>query len=432
MPRTALTTQLDDVTLTINSPSLRSALNLTVADRRWIDSLLQTILQTWDPADPARPRHHGYLGSEDFLRLQFEEYVLALLAATKYHDYLYATPHDRRDLAAFADIEGDPAVDFGDTWLAAWQATRNHALWQKATDPHLFDLVEPRHPSAGAFSIDDLTRRFQQQVSDLRLDERLAGSREQLGKHWASGREKVSSAFTGLMTELEARRAAHAQRRTEQRTSTSPRTSLDHAPRSPELGILPSPSAFAAPDTPASAVSASSADGRSPTANPRGPRRSTSQFFENAAALRAKAPDLSGAQAAVGAAGQRAGAYLSSWGAWANERRRGWGGSSGGGGGGGGGSHGDRNGGGASPVSPGAAAAAAMAMRRHDSLPAASAEDEKAAVGKRGSVGSVTRVEALEAKSPPTSPLRGSPRKGASRGKVREERGSDGIGRLDA
>ena len=414
-----------------------------MADRRWIDSLHQTIVQTWDPADPARPRHHGYLGSEDFLRLQFEEYVLALLAATKYHDYLYATPRDRRDLAAFSDIEGDPAADFGEGWLAAWQATRSHALWRRATDPHLFDLVEPRHPSAGAFSIDDLTRRFQHQVADLRLDARLAGSREQLGKHWASGRDRVSTAFAGLVADLEAKRAAHAQRRADQqsRTASSPRASADAA-RSPELAVLPSPSAFAVPDTPPSAAATASGE-RSPTAA--GPRRSTSQFFENAAALRAKAPDLSGAQAAVGAAGQRAGAYLSSWGAWATERRRGWGGGSGGNGSGGGSGSGmarDRNssgsgGGGSSPASPGAAAAAAVALRRHDGRPAtaASAENEKPD-GTRGAAGSAARAaRGGEAKSPPTSPtapLRGSPRKGASRGRLREERGSDGIGRLDA
>ncbi len=41
----------------------------------------------------------------------------------------------------------------------------------------------------------------------------------------------------------------------------------------------------------------------------------------------AKSPprvDLTAAQASVQAAGQKAGAYISSWGAWASERRKGW------------------------------------------------------------------------------------------------------------
>ena len=34
--------------------------------------------------------------------------------------------------------------------------------------------------------------------------------------------------------------------------------------------------------------------------------------------------DLTAAQASVQAAGQKAGAYIASWGAWASERRKGW------------------------------------------------------------------------------------------------------------
>lgn len=39
---------LDDNTVSINSPSLRSALALTTPDRRWIDFLTQSINDTWD------------------------------------------------------------------------------------------------------------------------------------------------------------------------------------------------------------------------------------------------------------------------------------------------------------------------------------------------------------------------------------------------
>ena len=56
----------------------------------------------------------------------------------------------------------------------------------------------------------------------------------------------------------------------------------------------------------------------------------SSNRFPTAAAT-ARAPDLSAAQASVAAAGQRAGAYMSSWGSWAAEKRKGWGGSTGGG-----------------------------------------------------------------------------------------------------
>ena len=38
----------------------------------------------------------------------------------------------------------------------------------------------------------------------------------------------------------------------------------------------------------------------------------------------AHAPDFTATQASMQAAGQKAGAYISSWGVWASERRKGW------------------------------------------------------------------------------------------------------------
>ena len=36
----------------------------------------------------------GYAGSEEFIRLQFEEYLLALLSAAKYRMYLHSHKDD--------------------------------------------------------------------------------------------------------------------------------------------------------------------------------------------------------------------------------------------------------------------------------------------------------------------------------------------------
>ena len=141
--------------------------------------------------------------------------------------------------------------------------------------------------------MDDLNRRFNQQIQDLHLDERFAQSREALGKHLAVGQKKVSTTINHLWAELEARREA---RRQQDRSSSPAGRSSISKDRDP------SPTKSEAPSTTSNA-----------------PAR-----FDTSA-LRARAPDLSGAQAAVGAASQKAGAYLSSWGAWASERRRGWG-----------------------------------------------------------------------------------------------------------
>ncbi|KAA6409608.1 MAG: hypothetical protein FRX48_06220 [Lasallia pustulata] len=270
---------LDESTIDITSTSLRSALVLSVADRRWIDVLTQTIADTWDEHNPSRPKSMGYMGSEEFIRLQFEEYLLALLASVKYHLYLHKPP----TFASFppkdtlTDIEGDPALDFNIDWIDAWRATPNFALFDRHTDSHLFDIVGPKHPTAGNLTIEDVQRRLAQQVAELHLDERLASSKDLLNKHLATGQKKVSTAFNNLWADIEVMREAQRRRHEELRA--------------------------------ANLAAAAPAHEKPPFAAPR---------F-------ARAPDLSHAQAAVGAAGLKAGAYISSWGAWASERRKGWG-----------------------------------------------------------------------------------------------------------
>jgi hypothetical protein len=265
---------LDEKIVSILSPTLRSALALSVADRRWIDFLTQQVAETWDDTDPSRPKTHGYAGSEEFIRLQFEEYLLALLSSEKYHRYL-ATHKDGDQKALLADVDGDPSSDFAPHFLEAWRETENYKLWNRTTDSHLFDIVEPRHPCAGGLTIDDVQRRLAAQVAELHLDERFNQTREVVNKRLADGRTQVTSAFNKVWSDIEVMREAQRKRAEEAR-----------------------------------AASEASGDGEKPPSP-------TSGKFQK--------PDMQQAQATVAAAGQRAGAYLSSWGAWAAEKRRtGW------------------------------------------------------------------------------------------------------------
>lgn len=212
----------------------------------------------------------GYMGSEDFIRLQFEEYLLALLSTTKYHLYLESHP-------PLPTIEGDPMTDFNPDFLLHWRQTTSFTLFNTHTDSHLFDIVDPRHPTAGNLSFEDIQRRLALQIQTLHLDDRLATSKEALNKHLATGHKKVSTAFTNLWADIEAMREAQRKRA--------------------EMNQL----ANSRSGTPSN-------DNTSPP-----PTRHAG-----------RAPDLTAAQASVQAAGQKAGAYISSWGAWASERRKGW------------------------------------------------------------------------------------------------------------
>ncbi|KAF2225062.1 transport protein Avl9-domain-containing protein [Elsinoe ampelina] len=271
---------LDDQTTSIYSTTLKSALTLSVADRRWMDFLTQSVNDTWDPENPSRPSTMGYAGSEEFLRLQFEEYLLALLSSIKYHDYAFTHSYDTK--ALLTDVEGDPALEFSADFITAWTATENYTLFNRITDSHLFDVIEPRHPCAGGLTIEDVQRRLTAQVAELHLDERWRGGKEALAKNFAEGQKRIGGFIGGVWADVEAMREAQRKKAEEQRAANPP-----------------APAA---------------------TAQSQGQTQAQKGYaFQK--------PDLTGAQAQVQAAGARAGAYLSSWGSWAAEKRKaGWGG----------------------------------------------------------------------------------------------------------
>ncbi|KAK2764361.1 late secretory pathway protein avl9 [Arachnomyces sp. PD_36] len=296
---------LDEDTISIMSPSLRSAATLSVADRRWIDFLTQTINETWDEAHPERPKTHGYFGSEEFIRLQFEEYLLALLSCVKYQEEQTSPglgiQKQSTNQPQASDVEGNPAHEFNLEFLALWKTTPNYTLFNRLTsDALLYSIVEPRHPCAGGLTIDDVSRRISQQVADLHLDEKVRGGREVLNKHLATGHKKVSTAFNSFWTDFEAMREAQ-RKRNEERAQAS---GAEASSTGNETG-----SPLASP--------------RASTSN--SPPPSSPWFF---ARRNQSSADQTNTQPAAtsnaNTASQRAGAYLSSWGTWAAERRKEW------------------------------------------------------------------------------------------------------------
>jgi hypothetical protein len=237
------------------------------------------------------------MGSEEFIRLQFEEYLLALLSSMKYHEELSScttgeSNRSRTQLQNF-NIEGDPAIDFNMEFLTQWQTTSNYAMFSRLTsDALLFSITEPRHPSAGGLTMEDIQRRLSQQVADLHLDERVREGREALNRHFSTGQKKVTAAFNSFWSDIESMREAQRKRNEEkaiQAQAQPQRASIDkETPASP---------------TPSTSTSTATMD---PDSRPRA------------------SVDMAQAQASVSAASQRAGAYFSSWGSWASEKRREW------------------------------------------------------------------------------------------------------------
>jgi hypothetical protein len=285
---------LDEDSIVINTPSLRNALALSAADRRWIDLLTQIVNDTWDEEHPSQPKTLGFMGSEEFIRLQFEEYLLALLSSMKYHEELCSVNNGESPTRSKAqlqnfNIEGDPAVDFNTEFLTQWQTTSNYAMFSRLTsDALLFSITEPRHPNAGGLTMEDVQRRISQQVADLHLDERVREGREALGRHFSTGQKKVSAAFNSFWSDIETMREAQRKRNEEKAATQSQRTSIDKGtPVSPTPSNDPNDASWGA-------------------------------------VRQRPSIDMTQAQASVSAASQKAGALFGSWGSWASEKRREW------------------------------------------------------------------------------------------------------------
>jgi hypothetical protein len=309
--------------ITVTSPSLRTALALSAADRRWIDFITQQVLDTWDPENPSRPKNHGYMGSEDSIRGQFESYILSLLSAMAYQ--LYHESLEKNDIpASVANIPdtfpdpGDNAGDFNPEFLAMWRSTHNFELWNRVTEGNrIFDIIEPRHPTAGAFSVEDLQRRFAQGMAEWHIDERVREGREVVGRTWQSGRERVEAGLRGVWAEVEKarahrqakRRSRDASREPESAATTTTRVSLNHESSTSSWMVVDHDTAISSTSTAAPPPSSSST-----------PSTTSSSAWTSSLRDRAAKVDTAQLQASARESAAKAGAYFSSWGTWAKER----------------------------------------------------------------------------------------------------------------
>jgi hypothetical protein len=300
---------LDELTVNITSPSLRSALSLSAADRRWIDFLTKNVTDTWDTANPSRPSTMGFAGSEEFIRLQFEEYLLALLSSVSFSLHNSSRPlssvtNGSRSASADRSSDSDPTIDFNTEFISAWKLTANFALFSRLTSGFaLFDVIEPAHPTAGGLSVEDVQRRLTQQVAELHLDERVREGRETLNKSLMMGREKVGQGINKLWSDIEAMREA-------QRGKSA-------AEKESGVSIRPADSGLS---------SNMRNENNPPHAGPNTQGSGAYTWTNNLRdrASKVQKPDLSQVQASAKDGAAKAGAYLSSWGSWAKERGKEW------------------------------------------------------------------------------------------------------------
>lgn len=153
----------------------------------------------------------GFKASDDWLRSKFEEYVCSTLSAIKFVDYL----NQSKDGSVLVNANDPTGLSsFNEAWLSAFRHTHAFEVWDRNTDPLIFDLVEPRHPCEGqAHLLEDVGIRLANGLHDLHLDERLGPTQEAISKGIASGSEGVWRVYSSLKADLAKRQADYKERK---------------------------------------------------------------------------------------------------------------------------------------------------------------------------------------------------------------------------
>ncbi|SGY62276.1 BQ5605_C007g04672 [Microbotryum silenes-dioicae] len=206
--------RLESATLEVLDPKLSYLISLTAADRKWMDEIVSTVDNSYDPADPSRPVGMNFIGSEDFLRAKFEEYICSLLACIKFTEFLKQGDKGQTLLSG-NEMASYNVESFNDLFVRAFKATPAFAVWNRTTDDAIFDLVEPKHPMEGKTNpIEDVGIRLAHGLHDLHLPENLAPTKEMLSRGVQQGSESIWGAYSFLKSDITKRQKEYNERRT--------------------------------------------------------------------------------------------------------------------------------------------------------------------------------------------------------------------------
>lgn len=154
---------VDESSVEIIDKSLTAFLSLSNYDKKWIDSLTNTVISSWNENDLDTPRNSQFEGSEDFIRWQFEEYLTGLLSSIKLSDYIASPKENDTSLQSIPeDMQNShPIQQFNSSWIQKWRETQNFKIFNKFTDDRIFDLFPPKH----AYNATDPFTVFQQKLA---------------------------------------------------------------------------------------------------------------------------------------------------------------------------------------------------------------------------------------------------------------------------
>lgn len=113
-------------------------LALSSYDKKFIVNLLAT-----------HQSGESYVGSDDYVRYQFEDYIRSILSTTRFQQY-----YDRfKSVPPGFDLHANRHIGnlktFGEHFITAWFQTHNFRIWDSMCDEFIFNFHDPVHIACG-------------------------------------------------------------------------------------------------------------------------------------------------------------------------------------------------------------------------------------------------------------------------------------------
>ncbi|KIY71988.1 hypothetical protein CYLTODRAFT_418366 [Cylindrobasidium torrendii FP15055 ss-10] len=244
-------------TVEFKNPNVERLVGLTAADRKWMDEIITDVNEGWDDANPTQPLSMQFKGSDDYLREKFDEYIGAALSTVRYRDFM-AKGEGSGVIITGGTGSVNPWEDFNPLWVADFKTTNVHDVWEKTTDPMLFDIVEPRHPCTDRVTVvSDISLRLSEGIQELKLEQQLAPVREAAARNAAMASAGFFKAVDNVKTRWMARSPGVSPGASEDGTpvNISPDDVADAPPKLARQGTMDSVASVGQPLSPRQTIS---------------------------------------------------------------------------------------------------------------------------------------------------------------------------------
>ncbi|KAL1920224.1 uncharacterized protein VTP21DRAFT_1370 [Calcarisporiella thermophila] len=189
---------VEDGTINFVNQALANILTPTAADKKFMNELVAVIEESWSDNE-YQSNTMEYIGSDDFLRARFEEYLLSILASIRHAESLES---ENLEVITVTN-EKNYLSDYNLNWVTTWKTTNNYQIWNRYADYEIYEICEPGHPYASNSSLSEFQRQFTNRLRDINFENNLAPIRESFSRAVSSGSNRVSRLVDTLWTELD-------------------------------------------------------------------------------------------------------------------------------------------------------------------------------------------------------------------------------------